>query len=53
MPELPDLTVYIEHLDRRVIGETLQDIRLASPFVLRTVLLKETWPKRIEDLEGI
>ena len=37
MPELPDLTVYIEHLDRRVTGETLQDIRLASPFVLRTV----------------
>ena len=37
MPELPDLTVYIEHLDRRVTGQTLQDIRLASPFVLRTV----------------
>ena len=37
MPELPDLTVYIEHLDRRVTGETLRDIRLASPFVLRTV----------------
>ena len=37
MPELPDLTVYMEHLDRRVTGETLHDIRLASPFVLRTV----------------
>ena len=37
MPELPDLTVYLEHLDRRVTGETLRDIRLASPFVLRTV----------------
>ena len=37
MPELPDLTVYVEHLDRRVTGEALQDIRLASPFVLRTV----------------
>ena len=37
MPELPDLTVYMEHLDRRVTGETLRDIRLASPFVLRTV----------------
>ena len=37
MPELPDLTVYIKHLDRRVTGEALQDIRLASPFVLRTV----------------
>ena len=30
MPELPDLTVYLEHLDRRVVGERLLDIRLAS-----------------------
>ena len=37
MPELPDLTVYIEHLDRRVTGARLRDIRLRSPFVLRSV----------------
>lgn len=37
MPELPDLTVYLEHLDRRVIAEQLLDIRLQSAFVLRTV----------------
>ena len=37
MPELPDLTIYLEHLDRRITGERLEDIRLASPFVLRTV----------------
>ncbi len=37
MPEYPDLTVYIEHLERRVIGSTLLDLRLSSPFVLRTV----------------
>ena len=37
MPELPDLTVYLEHLDRRIVGERLLDIRLASPFVLRSV----------------
>ena len=37
MPELPDLTVYLEHLERRVVGERLLDIRLASPFVLRSV----------------
>ena len=37
MPELPDLTVYVDHLDRRVTGEMLRDVRLASPFVLRTV----------------
>lgn len=37
MPELPDLTVYLEHIDARVGGERLQRIRLASPFLLRTV----------------
>ena len=37
MPELPDLTVYLDHLDRRITGETLRDVRLTSPFVLRTV----------------
>ncbi len=37
MPELPDLTVYLEHLDERVRGEVLTGIRIASPFVLRTV----------------
>ena len=37
MPELPDLTIYIEHLDRRVTGRRLEDIRLRSPFVLRSV----------------
>lgn len=37
MPELPDLTVYIEHLDERVRGRKLVGIRLASPFLLRTV----------------
>ena len=37
MPELPDLNVYLERLDRRIVGETLLDIRLASPFVLRSV----------------
>ena len=37
MPELPDLTVYLEHLDQRIVGERLLDIRLTSPFVLRSV----------------
>ncbi len=37
MPELPDLTVYLEHIDRRLAGQTLARIRLASPFLLRTV----------------
>jgi formamidopyrimidine-DNA glycosylase len=37
MPELPDVTVYIEALERRITGQTLQRVRLANPFVLRTV----------------
>lgn len=37
MPELPDITVYIEALEARILGETLDDIRLASPFLLRSI----------------
>ena len=37
MPELPDITVYLEALDARVRGATLERVRLASPFVLRSV----------------
>ena len=37
MPELPDVTVYVEHLERLVKGELLRRVRLASPFVLRSV----------------
>ena len=37
MPELPDLTVYIEHLQARVQGAELRAIRLTSPFLLRSV----------------
>ncbi len=37
MPELPDIVVYIESLEARIGGKTLQGVRLGSPFVLRTV----------------
>lgn len=37
MPEIPDLTVYVEHLDDRVVGRMLSGIRIASPFLLRSV----------------
>src|SRR5207302_2268022 len=36
MPELPDVTVYLEALAARVNGRKLLGVRLASPFVLRT-----------------
>jgi len=42
MPELPDVTVYLECLERRVVGQTLRGIRLGSPFVLRSVQPKLT-----------
>src|SRR5881397_4045612 len=37
MPELPDVTVYVEALQKRLVGQRLTKMRLASPFVLRTV----------------
>jgi len=36
LPELPDIVVYIEALEKRILGQTLDDIRVASPFLLRT-----------------
>ena len=36
MPELPDIMVYLEALQRRVLGETVRGVRIASPSVLRT-----------------
>jgi len=38
VPELPDITVYVEHLERRIRSRELETIRLSSPFVLRTVV---------------
>jgi formamidopyrimidine-DNA glycosylase len=37
VPELPDITVYIDALSARVIGAPLESVRIANPFVLRTV----------------
>ena len=37
MPELPDITAYLHALEPRVLGQTLENVRLASPFLLRTV----------------
>lgn len=36
MPELPSVTVYVEHLQRRTVDRTLRSVRIASPFVLRS-----------------
>ncbi|HEX2601223.1 MAG TPA: DNA-formamidopyrimidine glycosylase family protein [Gemmatimonadaceae bacterium] len=37
MPELPDITVYIEALESRLVGQTLERIRIPKPFLLRSV----------------
>jgi formamidopyrimidine-DNA glycosylase len=36
MPELPDITAYISALERRIVGQRIEHVRLASPFLLRT-----------------
>jgi formamidopyrimidine-DNA glycosylase len=38
VPELPDIVVYIEALEKRILGSTLEHVRLASPFLLRTAV---------------
>ena len=37
MPELPDIAAYITALEPRIVGKPIEHIRLASPFLLRTV----------------
>src|ERR1700747_751979 len=37
MPELPDITAYIDALEARIVGQQLERVRLASAFLLRTV----------------
>ncbi|MFN7998580.1 MAG: DNA-formamidopyrimidine glycosylase family protein [Bryobacteraceae bacterium] len=37
MPELPDITAYLDALHPRIIGKTLEKVRIGSPFLLRTI----------------
>jgi formamidopyrimidine-DNA glycosylase len=55
MPELPDITVYIEALDGRIRGQPLQDVRLRSAFLLRTATppLAEAKGRRVEAIRRI
>jgi formamidopyrimidine-DNA glycosylase len=36
MPELPDVSLYVEHLRRRVVGDSLEHVRVSSPFLVRS-----------------
>src|SRR6476469_5470103 len=38
VPELPDITIYLDALNARVVGHTLTRIRITSPFLLRTAV---------------
>ena len=55
MPELPDIAVYIEALEARILGQKLESVRLASPFLLRTVSppLKEVEGKSVRALRRV
>lgn len=37
MPEYPDITVYLEALEERILGQTLEQVRFNSPFLLRSL----------------
>jgi formamidopyrimidine-DNA glycosylase len=55
MPELPDITVYVEALERRIVGQPIEEIRLSTPFLLRTVEppLAELIGKRVVAVERL
>jgi formamidopyrimidine-DNA glycosylase len=37
VPELPDIVVYLEALEQRILGQTLVGVDVATPFLLRSV----------------
>ena len=55
MPELPDIVVYIEALEKRIQGSILERVRLASPFLLRTAVppLSSVEGKKIVELRRL
>jgi formamidopyrimidine-DNA glycosylase len=55
MPELPDIAAYIDALEARTIGQPLEHVRLASPFLLRTAdpPIAEIEGRRVHGLRGI
>ncbi|HEU4836239.1 MAG TPA: DNA-formamidopyrimidine glycosylase family protein [Pyrinomonadaceae bacterium] len=55
MPELPDIVVYIEALEKRIKGSTLGRVRIASPFLLRTAVppLSSVEGKKIVELRRL
>jgi formamidopyrimidine-DNA glycosylase len=55
VPELPDIVVYIEALEKRIKGSVLERVRIASPFLLRTAVppLSSVEGKKIVELRRL
>jgi formamidopyrimidine-DNA glycosylase len=55
VPELPDIVVYIEALEKRIHGAILERVRVASPFLLRTAVppLSSVEGKKVVDLRRL
>ena len=55
MPELPDIVVYIEALEKRTLGSVLERVRIASPFLLRTAVppLSSVEGKKVVELRRL
>jgi formamidopyrimidine-DNA glycosylase len=55
MPELPDITVYVEAMERRIVDHTLERVIIGSPFLLRTVLppIQDVQGKRVKAVRRI
>ena len=55
MPEYPDIVVYIEALEKRILGQKLQRVHIASPFLLRTAVppVPATFEKKIIELRRL
>src|SRR5688500_10027207 len=55
MPELPDVTVYLESLERLIRGARLQKIQLFNPFLLRTAVppIGEATGKKVVSLSRL
>ena len=52
MPELPDVAIYIEALEKRILGQQLKGVRIVGPFLLRTFdpPLESTFARTVREL---
>lgn len=55
MPELPDVTIYIEALQKRLLRHTLGNVRIVSPFLLRTARppLSQAFGRQVVDIRRL